>query len=161
MSLIPWRNKQHQGESTENAPLASLRNEIDRLFDAFVREPLGALDWPFGSQGRWSPALDMAENDQEVTVRAELPGIEPGELDVSISGNQLVLSGEKKQSNEHHGKDFYHSESRYGSFRRSVQLPDGVDAQSADAEYANGVLTLRLKKSPAAQAKRIEVKVKQ
>jgi HSP20 family protein len=159
MSLIPWRNKLCEGERTES-PLVALRSEMDRLFDTFLREPLGAIDWPLVGQGRWSPTIDVAETDEEVTVRAELPGMDPKDLDVSISGNQLVLSGEKKESSEDKGKDYYHSESRYGSFRRAVRLPEGTDAEHVDAQYANGVLTLHLKKTPSAVPKRIEVKVK-
>ncbi len=93
-----------------------------------------------------------------MTVRAELPGIDPKDLDVTVTGNQLVLSGEKKESSEHDGKDFYHSETRYGSFRRMIPLPDGVDTENVDAQYANGVLTLHLKKTAPAAQKRIEVK---
>ena len=89
-----------------------------------------------------------------------LPGIDPKELDVTVTGNQLVLSGEKKESSEHDEKDFYRSETRYGSFRRTVPLPEGVDTENVDAQYANGVLTLRLKKIAPAAAKRIEVKTK-
>ena len=159
MNPIPWRGKQREGERAES-PLVTLRSEMDRLFDTFLREPLGTIDWPFVGQGRWSPAVDVAESDEEVVVRAEMPGIDPKDLDVSVSGRQLVLSGEKKESTENEGKDFYHSESRYGSFRRLVQLPEGVDTKNVDAQYANGVLTLRLKKTPAAVPKRIEVKVK-
>jgi len=159
MSLIPWRSKQREGERTES-PLVALRSEMDRLFDTFLREPFGAIDWPLIGQGRWSPTIDIAEADEEVIVRAELPGMDPKDLDVSISGNQLVLSGEKKESTLDKGKDYYHSESRYGSFRRAVRLPDGIDAEHVDAQFANGVLTLHLKKTPSAVPKRIEVKVK-
>lgn len=158
MSLIPWKSKQREGERTES-PLVALRSEMDRLFDTFLREPFGAWDWPLASPGRWSPTVDIAESDEGVTVRAELPGIDPKELDVSVAGNQLVLSGEKRESTEDKGKDFYHSESRYGAFRRSVRLPEGVDSENVDAQYANGVLTLRLKKIPSAVPKRVEVKV--
>jgi HSP20 family protein len=160
MTLIPWRGKQREGEQTES-PLVALRSEMDRLFDTFLREPLGAIDWPLAGHGKWAPTIDIAETDQEITVRAELPGIDPGDLDVSLSGNELVLSGEKKESTESKDKGLYHSESRYGIFRRSVRLPEGVDTENVDAQYANGVLTLRLKKTPSAQPKRIEVKVKQ
>ena len=160
MNLIPWRNKQREGDGGPMLPLAALRGEMDRLFESFFREPLGGLDWsPWGS-GKWSPAVDLAENDKEVTVRAELPGIDPKDLDISISGNQLVLSGEKKESSETQEKDFYHSETRFGSFRRVIPLPEGVDTENVDAQYANGVLTLRLKKTAPAPAKKIEVKVK-
>ena len=79
---------------------------MDRLFDSFFREPLGALDWPLWGSGKWSPAIDVAENDKELTVRAELPGIDPKDLDVTVTGNQLVLSGEKKESSEHEGEGF-------------------------------------------------------
>src|SRR5574340_1253922 len=108
MSLIPWRNKPRDLDPMPASPLATLRQEMDRLFESFVREPFGAIDWPFSGRAGWSPAVDVAENDQEVTVRAEVPGIDPKELDVSITGNQLVISGEKKEATENQGKDFYH-----------------------------------------------------
>ena len=160
MGLIPWRGKQREGERMES-PLVALRSEMDRLFDTFLREPFGEIDWPFVGQGKWSPTVDIAESDDEVVVRAELPGIDPKDLDVSVSGNQLVLSGEKKESSESEGKDFSHSESRYGSFRRLVQLPEGIDTENVEAQYANGVLTMHLKKTPSAVPKRIDVKVKE
>jgi HSP20 family protein len=162
MSLIPWRNKQHDGMTGETAPLATLRNEMDRLFDSFVREPLGMLDWPaFMGGEKWWPAIDIAESDKEITVRAEIPGIDPKELDVTVTGNQLVISGEKKESSEKKEKGFYHSEARYGSFRRAIPLPEGIDSEHVDANYANGILTLKLQKTPAAVAKKIEIKVKE
>jgi HSP20 family protein len=160
MSLIPWRNKQHDGSEGELAPLAALRGEMDRLLDSFFREPFGAMDWPAWATGKWSPAIDVAESDKELTVRAELPGIDPKDLEVTVTGNQLVLSGEKKEESEHKGKDFYRSETRYGSFRREVPLPEGIDTEHVDAQYANGVLTLTLKKTAPAAVKRIEVKTK-
>jgi len=160
MSLIPWRSKQRQGTAGETPSLATLRSEMDRLFDTFIREPFGSLEWPFIGQGKWAPAVDVSENDQEVIVHAELPGIDPKDLDVTLSGNQLVLTGEKKESAEKSGKGFYRSEIRFGSFRRSVPLPEGIDPDNVDAQYANGVLTLRLKKLHAAAPKRIEVKLK-
>ena len=98
---------------------------MERLFDSFFREPLAAMDWPRWGSDKWSPAVDLAENDKELTVRAELPGIDPKDLDVTVTGNQLVLSGEKKESSEHKEKDFYHSETRYGSFRRTVAFARG------------------------------------
>jgi HSP20 family protein len=160
MNLIPWRNKQQESRGGELSPLTAFRSEMDRLFDSFVREPFGAVDWPLWGGGKFSPAVDVAENDKELTVRAELPGIDPKDLEVAVTGSQLVISGEKKESSEHDGKDFYRSETRYGSFRRSLPLPDGVDTENVDAQYANGVLTLRLKKTAPAATKRIEVKTK-
>ena len=158
MSLIPWRGKQRESGPGETSPLCALRTEIDRLFDSFVRGPFSGFDWPFGSQRGWLPAVDIAESDEEVTVRAEMPGIAPEDLEVTISGNQLVLAGEKKESTERSGKDFYQTESYSGSFRRSIPLPQAVDPDKVDAEYANGVLLIHLTKSAAAAAKQIHVK---
>ncbi|HEY4760225.1 MAG TPA: Hsp20/alpha crystallin family protein [Thermoguttaceae bacterium] len=161
MSLIPWRSKQREGIPAESSPLAALRTEMDRLFDSFIREPFGMLDWPALMGGeKWWPAIDVAESDKDVTVRVEVPGIDPKELDVTVTGNQLIISGEKKESTEKKDKGFYHSEARYGSFRRVIPLPEGVDPEKVDANYANGVLTLKLQKTPSATAKRIEIKVK-
>jgi len=158
MSLIPWKNKQKE-TGRELSTLAGLRQEMDRLFDSFVRDPWGALDWPFGGERGWAPAVDIAETDREVIVRAELPGIDPKDLEISVIGNQLVLAGEKKESTEKKEKNLYHSESRYGSFRRVIPLPEAADTAKVDAGYANGVLTIRLPKSPSAVPKKIDVKV--
>ena len=161
MSLIPWRNKEREGVPAATS-LGALKSEMDRLFDSFVREPFGMLDWPtFMGGDKWWPAIDVCETDKEVTVRAELPGIDPKEIDVSVTGDQLVISGEKKEKTERKGDGYLHNETRYGSFRRAVPLPEGVDSEHVDAQYANGVLTLTLAKTPAAAAKRIEIKVKE
>jgi len=161
MSLIPWRNKSADEPSRLPATWASLRSDMDRLFDAFVREPFSALEWPLVGSGAWSPAVDLAESDTEYTVRAELPGLDPKDLDISVTENQLVLSGEKKETVEKREKGYYHSESRFGSFRRAIPLPGAIDSTKVDAEYKSGVLTIRLAKSPENAPKRIEVKVKE
>ncbi|MGW8257126.1 MAG: Hsp20/alpha crystallin family protein [Thermoguttaceae bacterium] len=162
MSLIPWRNKQHDGVPVESSRLSSLRGEMDRLFDSFIREPFGMLDWPaFMGGDKWWPAVDVVEAEKEITVRAEIPGIDPNELDVTVSGNQLIISGEKKESSEKKESGFYHSEARYGSFRRVIPLPEGVNSENVDAQYANGVLTLKLNKTPPPDSKKIEIKVKE
>jgi len=161
MGLIPWSNKEREGGEELASPLSVLRSEMDRLMDSFFRDPFGALDWRSGARRDWSPAVDIAEDDEEVTLRVEVPGMEPKDLEITVSGGQLVLAGEKKESSERGGKDFFHTESRYGSFRRSIPLPEAVDPQKVDAEYCNGVLVIRLKKSPSSPPKRIEVKVKQ
>jgi HSP20 family protein len=159
MSAMPWKTKEQEGDGGPLSPLSTLRTEVERLFDSFMRDPRAVLDWPFGQRG-WEPTVDVAENDQEVTVRAEVPGIKPEDLAVTVSGNQLVLAGEKKEGSEDKGKGYHRVESRYGSFRRSIALPEVVDQNQVEAEYANGVLTIHLKKSPAAAPKKIEVKSK-
>jgi HSP20 family protein len=162
MALIPWRNKRENEGAM--APVSALRSEMDRLFDAFLGRPLSAMEWQrpawWGREPGWMPPVDVTELDNEITVRAELPGVDPKDLEVTISGNQLVLSGEKKQSIEHKGQGLYQSETHYGAFHRTVPLPEGVDAEHVEAQYANGVLCLRMKRAPQAVAKRIEVRVK-
>lgn len=159
MSLIPWRSKQKEAAGRGESPLAAFRTEMDRLLGAYVREPLSSFEWPFGGSAPWTPAIDVSEDETQVTVRAEVPGVDPKDVDVTVSGNQLVISGEKKESTERSGKDFHVSESRYGSFRRVVPLPGAVDAGQVEARCADGVLTVSLKKTQAVAAKRIEVKV--
>jgi HSP20 family protein len=159
MNLIP-RKHRSRGPGQEISPIRTLRTEMDRLFDTFLREPLGSLDWPSGWSGKWSPAVDVSEDDKEVVVRAELPGIDPKDLDVSVVGNQVTIRGEKKESSEQKEKGVYRTETRYGSFHRTISLPEEVDTEKVDAQYANGVLTLRLAKTLRSPAKRIEVKVK-
>jgi HSP20 family protein len=161
MALIPWKNKRHSqngGEVTPYAPLMELRTEMDRLFDSLLRDPWGSLTEGFGGDRAWLPAVDVSESDQEVTIRAEIPGIDPKDLDISVSGNRLTLAGEKRDQTEKQGKNFYHAESRYGAFRRTIELPSGVDPNQITAEHSNGVVTVRLKKTQAATAKKIEVK---
>jgi len=157
MTLIPWKNKRSNGHSGEFAPLTELRTEMDRLFDSFVRDPWGSLSEGFGVQRAWGPTIDIAEVDQEVVVRAEVPGIDPKDLEITVSGNRLTLAGEKKEHSEKQENDYYHTESRFGLFRRTLELPAGVDPEQVSAEHSHGVVTIRLKKSQAA-AHKIEVK---
>jgi len=155
MNLIPWRQKKTEGG--HDNPLTTLRSEMDRLLDSFGREPWGALEWPF-SRREWGPVVDLQETDEEIVVRAEMPGMEPGQIDLSLVGRQLVIAGEKKQSQEKQEAGAYLSECTYGAFRRTLELPQDVDPDSVSAEYVNGVLTVHVKKSKATATKRIEIK---
>jgi HSP20 family protein len=153
MSLIPWRNKRGD-EASPLSAMNTLRSEMDRVFDRMM----GALDGPFGGFGSGFPSLDISETDTEVCVRAEVPGVDPKELDVTLSGQTLTLAGEKKESTEHKGENYYHAERRFGSFRRSVQLPAPVDPEKMSAEHKNGVVLIKLRKHQSATPKRISVK---
>lgn len=157
MTLIPWKNK--SGETPEGrSTLTEFHSEVNRLFDSFLREPFGSLSDSISSWGRWTPTLDVSESDTAVVVRAELPGVDPKDLDITVTGDRLTIAGEKKETVEKKDRDVFHRESRYGSFSRTVPLPATVDQQDVSAEYTNGVLTVTLKKSPAAAAKKISVK---
>ena len=144
--------------TAEWEPLESLRRQVDRLFEDFGQ---GRLWRPFGSMfdavlpwaeeaGTKAPAVDLVEKEKAYEITAEMPGMEPGNVEVTISNGVLTLKGEKKEEKEEKGKNYYMSERRYGSFRRSFQLPDGVDEEKIGAEFKNGVLTVTLPKAPEA-----------
>jgi HSP20 family protein len=160
MNLVPWKNKSGETPEGRLSPLTEFRSEMNRLFDSFLREPLGNLGDSVASWNRWAPALDVSESDTAITVRAEVPGVDPNEIDITVTGDRLTISGEKKETVEKKDRDTYHRESRYGSFSRTLPLPASVDPQHVTATHANGVLTITLQKTPAAQAKKIVVKSK-
>lgn len=163
MNLIPWRNKSRSREQEEGfspmAPMTRLRDEMDRMFDRFTKG-WGFEDFDFPNLARWwGPAVDLSETDDEVIVTAELPGMDPKELEVSIAGNVLTISGQRKEEHEERHKGFYRSERRAGNFRRSVQLPSWADANKISAEYENGILTVHLKKDEKVRPKKVPVHV--
>ena len=146
MALVPFSRTGKNG-------LARLHNEMDDLFDSFFR----GLDRPFTGYKAW-PAIDVAEQDEAIIVRAEVPGCKAEDIDISVHGNVLTISGEKKAEQEQKEKGYYYVESTYGSFRRELNLPTDVDAGKIEAVCKEGVLSVTLPK--AAKAKAIKVKVK-
>jgi len=160
MSLIPWRSKTRAtelGEPGDQTMLQRFRDEIDRTFERFFRDPWSPFETGLGSVGTWGPAVEMSESDDEVTVRAEIPGMEPKDLDITVEGSRLILSGEKQESSEKKGRDCAYSECRYGSFRRVIELPSSTDPTKVTATHKNGVLTIRIEKSPSEKPKRIKL----
>jgi HSP20 family protein len=154
MNLIPWKQKEHAA----GVPASGFRTEMDQLFQSFFGDafaPLAASGW---SGAAWGPPLDIEETDKEILIRAEIPGVTPEELDLAITGNALVISGEKRESEERKDKGYLYQERRFGSFRREVALPTAVDANHVDAEYKDGVLHVTLQKAQEALARRIPVK---
>ncbi|UCF17050.1 MAG: Hsp20/alpha crystallin family protein [Phycisphaerales bacterium] len=146
MALVPISRRHRNG-------LSRLHNEMDDLFDSFFR----GLDRPLGGYKAW-PAIDVAEEKDSIVVRAEVPGCKADDIEISVYGNKLTISGEKKLDEEKKEKGYYHVESTYGSFRRELTLPTDVNQEKINAECKDGVLTVTLPK--AAKAKTIKVKVK-
>jgi HSP20 family protein len=134
-------------------PLTRLHNEMDDLFDGFLR----GLDRPFSGYKAW-PAIDVAEQDDAIVVRAEVPGCKPEEIDISVYGNTLTISGEKKERREDKDKGYYHVETTYGSFRRDVNLPTDVDNSKVQATCKDGVLSITLPKAEVSKAVKVQVK---
>ncbi len=103
------------------------------------------------------PALEMKEDDSEVTVRAELPGIDPKEVDVSLERGYLTIKGEKKQEKKQEKENYLHVETSYGSFSRTIPVPADIDPDKVRAGYKKGVLTITLPKKETAKPRRVEI----
>ena len=161
MTLIPWRSKQ-EGDAGENAPetsLARFRNEMSGLVDRFFRDPWGpSLFESFPARLGWGPRIDLAETEDAVIVTAEMPGVDPKDVEISVTGNVLTLRGHKQQEKEEKGRNYHYVERHYGDFHRALPLPGSVDPEKVDAVFKNGVLTISLSKRAEAKPKRITVR---
>lgn len=132
-------------------PLSRLRDQLNQIFE----QPDFAMSDLLG--GGWLPAVDVLDDKDKLTIKAELPGFKREDLDVSVHDNSLVISGERKSDEEKKDGEFYRSERFYGKFHRSISLPSTVDTGKIEARYRDGVLTVTLPKSDKAKAKQIEV----
>ena len=136
----------------------TLREAMDRLFDdAFTRPSSIMRD---GGSNWSSPAIDMYQTDNEVVVKAALPGIKANEVQINITGDVLTLRGETKQEEEQKDKSWHLREQRWGAFERSIRLPTTVVPDQAKADFDNGILTVTLPKSEKVKPKTITVKAK-
>ncbi len=104
-----------------------------------------------------TPAVDLSETDNEVVVKASLPGVKAEDVDISVNDGILTVKGEKKYDDKTEGENFYRREIRYGAFSRSIPLPAAVDQDKAEAAFADGVLTVTLPKSAEAKPKQIKI----
>ncbi len=135
--------------------IVSLREAMNRLFeDSFIR-PRG---WLTAADGMGMLPLDVYESDDEVTVRASIPGVNSDNIDISVMGTTLTIKGEKSEDREEKKGNYHLRERHYGTFQRSVNLPSQVNVDRAKAEFKDGVLTLTLPKVEAAKPKSIKVK---
>lgn len=137
--------------------LWGLQREMNRVFSDFSR---GGL-FPSWDDGRTSGIpLEMHETDEDIVVRADLPGLEAKDIDVSVMGTELAIKAERRQEREMKSEEAYCRELTYGAFERRVDLPQEVKADGITANYKNGVLELRLPKQEGAKRKLIKVDVK-
>src|SRR5262249_35461948 len=135
--------------------LTSLRDEIDRLFEAPLAELVGTSQVLAG----WTPALDLYEDKDNVHVRAELPGMKKEDIDVSLHNGSLSISGERKTESEFKDAEVYRSERFVGRFQRTVTLPTLVAAERIKAQYKDGILSITLPKAEEAKPNQINVNV--
>jgi len=148
-----------QGHEVANWPvfgrLNSLRDELDRLFES----PFEALTRSSQLLSGWTPALDVYEDKDNVTVKAEVPGMKREEIEVSLHDGALTISGERKNENKHEGAEVYRSERFVGRFQRTVSLPSPIASDKVKAQYKDGILTITLPKTEEAKPRQIDVSV--
>ncbi|MBW2057703.1 MAG: Hsp20/alpha crystallin family protein [Deltaproteobacteria bacterium] len=133
--------------------LTNLREEMDRIWKRFLEE------WPGPEvfRGQWVPSVDLSETPKEIVVRAEIPGMDAKDIDISLSNGVLTIRGQKEQEREDKEENFHRIERSYGSFSRSIRLPAEVESDKIKATCRNGVLKITLPKSE--RAKEIKIKV--
>lgn len=149
-------------------PFANLHKEFDQLFGAlrsgFSRPPFGGSDldpyWRRAAGRNATPAVDIVETDDRYELTAELPGLDPEQIDVKLADGRLTIKGEKKEEKEEKKEGYYLSERRFGSFQRSFAVPEGIDPDKVSADFANGLLKITLPKSPELQQKEKKIAIK-
>jgi HSP20 family protein len=138
------------------APITALRREMDRLFETFSpRIDLGG--W---AEGRFLPEFDYAETDTEIIVTAELPGVDPKDVEISLEHNLLTIRGEKRSQRDEKKEHYQFAERSYGAFERTMTVPEGVEASKVEAKFDKGVLKVTLPKPAELQGKRRKIEVK-
>ena len=155
MTLTRWHRPELSW--TPFRQLSSLRDEIDRLFEAPLSS-LTELSQPFS--GGWIPAIDLYEDRDNYVVKMELPGMKKEEIDISLHNGVLSISGERKDEEKHEDAETYRSERFFGRFQRSVTLPAVVEGDKVNASYKDGILTVTLPKAEEAKPKQITINAK-
>jgi HSP20 family protein len=138
------------------------RNKKESLFDLLnwdtAAEDLFGYPLAFGTlASAKTPKVDILEKENSVVVKAELPGMNPEDIDISVDGNFLTVTGEKKKESEKKEDDFYRLESSYGRFQRTVELPSEVSEEGAKAKYSKGILEVALQKTEPKKKKKIKI----
>ena len=152
MSIVRWSPMKEIDE---------MRRERERLFEEFF-EPARRRRWWGGrpsAEGVIVPNIELYDRKNEIVLRAEIPGVEKKDIDLTITENALTIKGEIKRQEEVKDEDYYAAEIRYGTFSRTIPLPVEVDSENAKATYKNGILEIVLPKKEEAKPKEIKVEV--
>jgi len=152
MSLSFWNRTPLLDEFTRT------RDEMDRMLGRFFGTSMMSPETRFGRTEGWLPPVDVSENDEEVMVRFEAPGVNPRDIDITIAGTTLNITGKKQEKEECEGEDFYRCERRFGSFRRVIDLPESIDTDRVTADTENGVVSVHIAKKPGQKPRRVELK---
>ena len=161
-NLLPtvWRRSESPLRRADENTFFALHREMNRMFDDFFRE--SALS-SFG-EGRglevFSPVVDVQEDEKVVVVKAELPGMDEKDIEVSLTDGGLAIKGEKKAEKEQKGRNYWQREASYGAFRRVIPLPEGLNTDKVDARFKNGILTVTVARLEEAGAKEKKIAIK-
>jgi HSP20 family protein len=130
-----------------------MQSEMNRVFDAFFGRGVGNG----GRARRWVPAMDLVEQNDELVLRADLPGLDRDDVTIEVKDNALTVTGERKAEHEEKAEGFHRVERAYGSFSRSLTLPEGIDADAVTAEFDKGVLEVRIPKPEQRKPHRVQI----
>jgi HSP20 family protein len=151
MALVRWEPVRE---------LTSLQSEMNRLFNTFFDSPSTASGGGNGSSvRRWLPAMDLVETDTHFVLRADLPGLSEEDVAIELEDNVLTVTGERKAEHEDKREGFYRVERTFGQFRRSLTLPEGVEAEAIEARFDKGVLEVRIPKPEERKPRRVAIQV--
>lgn len=155
--MLPWGRRRLPASSEAERPFLELQREVNRVFEEFERG-VGLLG---GGDGRNidAPRVNVAESDDEITVSAELPGIDEKDVEVFLSGGRLVIRGEKSEEREDKKRDYHRMEFVRSAFNRAIPLPAEVDAESVEARFRKGILTVTLPKVESERAGTRKIRV--
>lgn len=151
MAIELWRPR-----GTARSPfreLMRLERDMEEMFGRFLPA------WPFREGDReWAPAVDMIDHADEIILRADVPGLDEKDLEVTVHDGTVTIRGERKEEKEEKKEDYYCSERSYGAFARTLSLPTSVEADKVKATFKKGVLEVHLPKAKEAKGKKIEIK---
>jgi len=141
-------------------PFYSLQREMNNLFDNFFRGFSVAPRGFAAGIGEFTPSIDVKENDKEYLIKAELPGVEEKDIDVTVTSDSVTIKGEKKEEKEDKDKNYYYMERSYGSFSRVIPLDAEIESGKAEARFKNGILDIKIPKNQKAKEKGTKVSIK-
>jgi HSP20 family protein len=148
MALVRWEPVRE---------LSSLQNDMNRLFNTFFDTPTGGNGG--SAPRRWMPAMDLVETDDHFVLKADLPGLSEDDVHIDVEDNILTVSGERKAEHEDKREGYVRVERSYGSFRRSLTLPEGVEPEAVSASFDRGVLEVRIPKPEERKPRRVAIQV--
>ena len=137
--------------------LQRMAEEMDHLLDDFGGRRWTAPRWGDGVVQTWAPDMEVFQKDNELTIKADLPGLKKDEVSVNVTDDAVIIQGERKREHEEERDGFYRTERSYGSFHRVIPLPDGVMGDQAKATFRDGVLEIRMPAAPKSKGRRLEI----